>query len=288
VDSYVALKLRAALRHLSLDALSAGQQLRRDVEADLQRNRVHILDFHTMAPSEEPEFRRLLEWLAEYHHFIGYTEAVDRVSNGPIDAPYVAVSFDDGLGDSMRAAEVLDEFDVKAIFFVCPSLMGSTSMPEIKAALRIRSSDVQLPMGWNQLERLVNNGHEIGGHSMSHVDLAQVGVDRLSHEIGKSFEVLRARLGDVRHFAWPFGRFENLSAVAARLVFDSGYHSCASGLRGCHAVPGTQGRSLCLRREDMKADTPTSHIRYFLARSSHLSSENDNTWPAEWREDIGA
>jgi peptidoglycan/xylan/chitin deacetylase (PgdA/CDA1 family) len=275
-------RVRHLLRRAALDTLALGSRLG-DATTDLRRPRIHILHLHGLGRGGEAGLRATLERLARDHAFISYSEAVDRVVGGPVDAPYLALSFDDGLADCVPAAAIAAEFGVKAMFFVCPALVGSTAIAEVGRALRRQTDGLELPMTWDDLEELRQAGHEIGSHGMTHRSLAELEDDRLAEEITAPLELLRSRLGDdVEHFAWPYGRFGDMSPRAAGEVIRAGYASCASGVRGCHTVTEPQRSSLCLRREHIEADWPLSHVLYFLARSSRRSTAADNGWPPGW------
>jgi peptidoglycan/xylan/chitin deacetylase (PgdA/CDA1 family) len=138
-------------------------------------------------------------------------------------------------------------------------------------------------MDWSDVENLLGRGHEIGGHTVSHRDLAQLSPPELHDEIAGSFDMLHGRLGSVEHFAWPYGRFPTFTPEAASCVYASGYRSCASALRGCH-VAGEDAPEPrpCLRRENVEALWPLGHTRYLLARSARLRRVAGRSWPAGW------
>lgn len=273
---------RTLLRGRALDALALGARLDGRMEAGLRRPRVHMLYGHSLASSDLGNFRAMLGWLGDRYKLVAYEEAIRRIHRGPIDEATVSFSFDDGFRSCLAAADILADFGVKACFFVCPALIGVTDQRRISAAFGSVSAH-ETTMTWADVERLRAQGHEIGGHTMTHVNLAAVSRDRAADEIGRSFEVLRSRLGDVRHFAWPFGRLRHVNASSAQTVFSTGYQTCASALRGCHVEPVAERTQLCVRREHVEFDWPLGHIWYFLARSAVRASGDMNGWPNDWR-----
>ena len=247
----------------------------------LERPRVHFLYLHHVFEDEEAGFRRILEEIARGHTIIDYSEAVARVRQGRIDRPYVTFSFDDGLKSCLRAGEILNEYDARACFFVCPSMTEERDFGRIEMFCR---EQLDMPptefLSWADMEQLVSWNHEIGSHTMSHRRLSDLDSEALEYELGRSREVLSARLGDIRHFAWPFGRFFHTKRIAADAVFRVGYESCASAERGAHvSASGDSFSTLCIRRDQIVAAWPLSHIRFFLARSSDRASAESNEWP---------
>ncbi|MCA9267353.1 MAG: polysaccharide deacetylase family protein [Planctomycetales bacterium] len=246
--------------------------------------RVHILVMHHVFPDERENFRTLLQSLSRRYRFISYGQAVERILAGQVDDEYLTLSFDDGLKCCVDAAEIMQEFGATGCFFVCPPLIGETNSAAIGRFCqeRLRLPPVQF-MTWDDVERLRNHGHEIGGHTMGHVDLGRVPVSQAMHEIGRSYDQLLRRVGEAKHFAWPYGRFHHICPEAASHVFDVGYISCASAERGAHAGgPSVAPRQVCLRRDTIEARWPLSHIQYFLGRSACNALQSKDTWPAEW------
>jgi peptidoglycan/xylan/chitin deacetylase (PgdA/CDA1 family) len=285
---------RATARRATLSALGWSMKASGVLQGLLARPRVQVLILHHIFADEEAEFRELLRTLSRDHSFISYSEAIERAQTGgkPIDRPYIALSFDDGLRNCLRAAAIAQEFGAKACFFVCPGIVGETRETVIRSFCeRLQIPPVEF-MNWDHLESLRNSGHEIGGHTMTHVNLARISASEAHDEIAGSFEALKRRLGEPKHFAWTYGSFADFTAEAARSVYRGGYSSCASGVRGCHGPagrPSANGETspICIRRDHVVAGWPISHVLYFLARSSRRMSSASGDWPSGWAKVIG-
>jgi len=145
-------------------------------------------------------------------------------------------------------------------------------------------------MDWRDLENLLTCGHEIGGHTMTHVNLGECSHDQAQSEIHGCHAALVARVGAPQHFAWPYGRLNDITPAAAKEVFAAGFRSCASGERGSHASgkyadaltfaeEGINSTSWYVRRESILASWPTWHVRYFLDRSVRNTVRLDTLAP---------
>lgn len=249
----------------------------------LKTPRVQFFYLHYLFDDQIQAFRRLLEALSYDHRFISYTEAVERVQQGDIDRPYVTFSFDDGLKNCLRAARVLSEYGAEACFFVCPQAVEAECYSEKKefASRRLNMPPVDF-MSWSDLEQLKRQGHEIGAHTMTHPCISDLSHREAEEEINRSARILRDRLGEVTHFAWPYGRFSHFSATAAQTVFDADFCSCASAERGCHIQGNVSRRKLCIRRDHMVASWPVSHVRAFLVLNVLLRRRQRDKWPIDW------
>jgi peptidoglycan/xylan/chitin deacetylase (PgdA/CDA1 family) len=136
-------------------------------------------------------------------------------------------------------------------------------------------------LSWDDLTMLLRAGHEVGSHTRTHADLAALGAEELEEEVEGSRIELMARLGPVRHFAWPYGRFSNVKTETIRAIARAGYESCASTERGCHIAAANGSPMLpCLRRDHIDAAWPLSHMLYLLSRSAIRARADAHLWPA--------
>jgi len=275
---------RSVFRHAALSGLALLYKVAGYIPSSLEKNRVQFLHLHHVFEDEEDSFRKLLRSLSKNHHFISYSEAVERIWKGDINRPYVAISFDDGLKNCLRAAQIMSEFGLKACFFLCISIIGETDYYRIK---EFCSSKLYQPplefLSWDDIELLLKQGHEIGSHTMTHSNMAQLSAEQIQTEIVESYRFLAQRIGGVKHFSWPLGRFFHITPTAVRTVFETGFESCASAERGCHVFQADR-EQLCIRRNNVMAKWPVNHVFYFMARNSRRASICDNQWPQGWSE----
>lgn len=276
--------MRSTARHAALEILS------RTVGSSLARwdrtPRVQFLVMHHVFEDERANFERLVQKLANHFEFVSYSEAVRRLHAGKSDRPCLAISFDDGLKNCLVAAEVLERYGAKACFFVCPRLVGEQEFDEVARICRERW---KMPpteiMTWDDLEVLVQQGHEVGGHTMGHPYMHRLRKNEAELEIGCCRAILLKRFGVADHFAWPYGGFHHMLPEFAASVFEGGFVSCASGARGAHAlVPGAwdAAQPFCLHRDSIVAAWPVRHAEYFLAKSAANLIGPQETWPEEW------
>ena len=277
---------RRTARHFALDGLSLWDSVLRKERALSARRVVQVMMFHHVYPQEEAAFSKFLQWYKKHYHVISYTEAVDRVQSGDIDRAYGAITFDDGLKSTVKAARIMKEQEVPGCFFVCPGIVGQTDPVALRRFCESRQMLYESDefVSWEDLEQMKSLGHEIGSHTVTHPNLAAVSVDVATEELQRSREILSTRFGKVDHFAWPYGTFDFLGIAAAKLVLEAGYTSCASGHRGTHAAhTGPPLEFPCLRRDNLEANWPLRHIRHFLLRNAEHPISPSDWWPAEWQ-----
>ena len=278
-------RARKLVRGAALTALAATAQLTGQIERALVRPRVQFIFLHHVFSDEIAGFRRMLTSLAQHHKFISHSDAVRRINGGEIDRPYVSLGFDDGFADNVRAATILEEFSATGCFFICPGLVGVDDPTRLRNVLHDRFDfPILTPfMTWADIEELKSRGHEIGGHTMTHVELANVPPEVAQQEIRDTHAELFRRLGAAEHFAWPKGRWCFFSPLARDAAFDAGFTSCSSAVRGCHVAPHVgPPRDLCIRRDHVFANWPVDHVNYLLMQNSRSASAASNDWPVEY------
>jgi hypothetical protein len=276
---------RGIARSAALSALSSLNDLAGRVDGALARPRVHFVYLHHVFEDEIEPFRKMLASLMKTMTPITYSDAIERSVNGPIDKPYIAFSFDDGMKNCVAASKVLEEFGATACFFVCPRIIAEKVDDErVRQWVTFARDRLHLPpiefMTWDDLDGLCDRGHEIGNHTADHLRLSEVADPR--EQIEHGLATLRLRYGDVEHFAWPYGNFGSISQSARDAVFATGHASCASGVRGAHVEPAGDATKLCVRRDHVIAAWPLRQVRYLLAKSAIDATADNNEWPAEF------
>ena len=280
--------LRNHLRAIALDGLSILDKLK-GIELQQKKPRLQFLYIHHVFKDEEIKFDKLLKKLSLTHQFISYSDGVDKILENSIDKPYINISFDDGFKNNIQAAEILNEYGVKACFFVNPSIVEPKSFNEVEkyCKKRLNFPPVEF-MNWNDIEKLQKMGHEIGSHTMEHINIANTNKDIFVEDCAKTFEILLKNCGEVKHFALPYGRFFHFNEVAREIVFNAGFTSCATAERGCHINHDRLllNKELCIRRDHVVLDWKIDHIMHFLPKNSHRASISNNLFPYLKNENI--
>ena len=283
IENYFDIKKNKSLRDYSRSLVLKGLTFKDrfvGIENDLQKNRVQFLYIHHTFKDEEQKLERLLNRLLKTHTFVSYSEAVQIIVKGKIDKPYISISSDDGFKNNLGFAKILNAYNIKACFFINPAIIGVNDFRVIAdyCKNRLNFPPVEF-LNWRDIDLLMSSGHEIGSHTMNHVIMSMTEERILEQECIESYEIIREKCGYVRHFAFPYGRFFHFSELAKKIVFNSGYITCASAERGCHINDGTIDiplDELCIRRDLVVLDRPLDEVFYFLASNSRKCSMSNN------------
>lgn len=264
------------IRKLALDFLSVGIRKRKKKLSPC----IQFVLFHHLFSDEVDGVELLFERLSEEYEFISFSDAVEKIHTNEIDKPYLCFTSDDGFKNNLRAVEFFARFDIKCCFFVCPNMIGEKNFHIIK---RFNQNRLNLPpieyLDWNDINYILKQGHEVGGHTQNHLRLSECNNNQLSTELNGSFEMLKSKIGDVKHFAWPYGLFKDISVQARKMVFEAGYISCASGERGVHIPVSDLSQlkdisNVCIRRDNFEFNWSSNHLLYFLKKNINTASEN--------------
>ncbi|MFB3979677.1 polysaccharide deacetylase family protein [Microbacterium proteolyticum] len=117
----------------------------------------------------------------------------------------VSLTFDDGNANQMSVLPALKSNGMKATFYIPSGFVGATGH-----------------MTRANLTTLARAGHEIGGHTVNHPDLAQVSVDEAKRQICTDRKNLASWGFTVRSFAYPFA---SSTPEVEKAVADCGYSS---------------------------------------------------------------
>jgi peptidoglycan/xylan/chitin deacetylase (PgdA/CDA1 family) len=131
----------------------------------------------------------------------------------------VSLTFDDGDADNYTVRSVLAENNLHATFYIVSGFTNSNGF-----------------MTDDQLRDLYNDGNEIGGHTLSHVNLADVRGADLKREVCQDRSNLAAYGFEVTSFAYPFGHYDD---EAKQVVMDCGYGNARGVSDGPETNPPT-------------------------------------------------
>ena len=271
--------LRKLARHLILDARSLFELGRSPSPIP----HVQLILLHQVPPEQESKFEQLVRWVKTNYQVVSYSDAISSLTQPNVSSNLAAFSFDDGVKNNLAAARILSQHEISACFFVCPTIIGQQNQTLIDQFCRQRmlfSNSTEF-MNWQDLELIVGQGHEVGNHTNHHFYLSDLNDIEFEDEVASGKSILESRLGPIRHFAWPYGRFSHFQQRWVPTVIQLGHVSCASGERGCHAISPNQptdGVPFVLRRESLNLDWPLRHMTSFLTRSSRNPIQPEQAW----------
>ncbi len=170
---------------------------------------------HPMGVPTE-SFLKQVEFIRKYYRIVSLSEAIEMLTNNNVKIPTVVLTFDDGYKDNfINLRAVTEETGIRAALFVCTQ--NVSAQQEFRHDLQ-RGQRSFLPLTWEQIAYLSQDGFEIGSHTRSHFDCGSSDPEALQAEIVGSKADLEQRLGLVSFFSFPWGHPESMSPRAVELA----------------------------------------------------------------------
>lgn len=159
-----------------------------------------ILLLHNTLPRD---LARLTDYIDRHRaRFISFHDALPLSDQ----ATGIALSFDDGFASNLTAGKLLAERGLSACFYIPTDVVG---LPKEGSDAFFRRPQDEGVLAWREIEELRDLGHVIGSHARQHVPLTTWTRAQAEDQIKGSIAVLRGKLGEVDHFAWPYGGLQH-------------------------------------------------------------------------------
>ena len=115
-------------------------------------------------------------------------------------------------------------------------------------------------MTWEQARRLLDDGFEIGAHTVTHPILGRCDPKVMVHEITESKRVIEQRCGiSCPHFAHPNGQPDDWNDAVMQAIRLAGFESCLTTIRG---EVRTDDDPFTLKRDTI--DTGANLVKFVL------------------------
>ena len=126
----------------------------------------------------------------------------------------VTTSWDDGQKIDLKLSELLTKYGVKGTFYITKSYRDPLEKRDV-------------------IE--INRDHEIGAHTLSHVDLPDIPLSEAKREIEGSKEYIEELVGhNIKMFCYPFGRYNK---EIKNIVKDAGFIGARTCIHGDFGMP---------------------------------------------------
>lgn len=186
-------------------------------------------------------FEEYCKFFSDYFNVIRLRHLIDKLENGvPLDRELV-ITFDDGYEDNYEfAAPILKSMGLPATFFVTSQFIGTEIVPWWDGR-----RDVRHPwMTWDEVRQLCAEGFEIGAHTRTHANLAEVrGPEAREEILGSRLDLEEKLCVPVDLFAYPYGREKDISEESREIVKAAGFRCCCSCFGGVN-IMGTDRYNL--------------------------------------------
>jgi len=141
----------------------------------------------------------------------------------------ILLTFDDGYQSWIKnCVPILEAYNFKGLFFINSGLLDSAQDTEVVATYMTERLLIspKMPLTWEGAKMLAVQGHSIGGHTVTHPNLATKNREEQSTEITNDKRRIEEMLGTrIQDFAYPFGTKNHISSEAVTEVANAGYQN---------------------------------------------------------------
>ena len=184
---------------------------------------VRIVVFHDVADSVW--FEKILAVISKKYNLI--TPEQFHAQEFDLQKINVLLTFDDGYQSWIDVClPLLQKYTAKGIFFINSGLLDIRSDRQkvsdfMQKQLLISPKN---PLDWEGARQLITEGHTLGGHTVTHPNLAVLHTDEASLEIIEDKQRIESMLDiEITDFAYPFGRRNNYTKETFDEVSKAGY-----------------------------------------------------------------
>ncbi|MGC1374500.1 MAG: polysaccharide deacetylase family protein [Candidatus Sulfotelmatobacter sp.] len=255
------MNLRSQLRALFIQVATRVRADDLALRLQKRRNRTRgvVVSVHETPKSLESNFRDQLQWVSQHFtisNLNSFTELCRKCQSKANSRPPILFTFDDGRESNYEvAAPLLESFGGRGLFFIVPAFAECSPQRALdfyrtKINPNSRPGDEQWedwkPMSPAQIAELVERGHAIGSHTLTHARLAGLPQEDLEREVGESARLLVSWTNHpVESFAWTFG-WDSVDANAFEVI-QRHHQYCFAPCAG--TIDAHQDTNLLWRRE---------------------------------------
>ena len=196
---------------------------------------IRVLTYHLLpSPSE---FRAHVEAIRSVGEIIdedAFLDALEHPDTLAANGCRVLLTFDDGYRQHLigEALDLVRDLGLRPTVFMLASGVDPT-LGAPQRLVRSQRDQAKPLVDASELRAAVAAGWFVGSHTSTHWDCSRGGPDDLAREIGGSKAILEECLEtEVRTFAFPWGKPENLSPDAVHAVRAHGYRAAFTTVRG--------------------------------------------------------
>jgi glycosyltransferase involved in cell wall biosynthesis/peptidoglycan/xylan/chitin deacetylase (PgdA/CDA1 family) len=226
-----------------------------------------ILVYHLVLKEDRKKFEEHLRLLIHNFRVCSVSEVLNSARNTENqNIPCIAITFDDGCRLLMEdCLELLERFGIKACFYVPTGFVELSDYPESAAQFSVCRYYYNLPlkpMRPEDLKLLVDFGHEVGSHGISHISLGAVTRKVAEKELNLSRRRIYEWTGkEPISFAYPYGDLKSSIGYPPDWVRGVGYENAVTLNRGLVAK---SNNPFILPRDHAEGNWSVRDLLYFL------------------------
>lgn len=205
--------------------------LRSFVLLERAQSRAPVLCYHSVSKGDDRDvepldpdlFEEHLKFLKEHYNVLRLSDLGSALAEGKsLPEKSVILTFDDGYQDNfVTVFPLLKKYEMPATIFLVSGFIDNR--------IRLKGAEQWSPVTWEQVREMNDSGLvDFGGHTDTHAVLTELDDINVVQEIGKSLDIIGARLDKkITLFAYPFGQGEHIPRAAIDILKERKDFVCA-------------------------------------------------------------
>lgn len=147
----------------------------------------------------------------------------------------VLITFDDAYQNWIPAAQILNEFEISATFYLTTGILRDQASTDEIAAFRqrVNREEQEVILSLKEARDLHEMGHRLGVHGHRHLNLSEVTEEEVRFEITNSFDTVSEITGEEpKDFAFTYGMPRYFPSTAFQVCKELGLERIAYGCGG--------------------------------------------------------
>ena len=238
-----------------------------------KNNCVTVINYHGIEPEFFKNFKSQIHWLNRNYKIITPNE-FKAYMNGEVkfNEHCILITFDDGFISSYDSIQkVLNPLGIKILFFIPSIFLNSSNIKYEKIISKNFFSgtldsrnfpDCYKPINNNKIQKLINQGHNIGGHTHSHCNVLNINSEELlNEEIIYPISIYKKMFNiNLESFAFPYGRINHINNYLLKQI-SINYSYCFSNIRGTNC---NETSVFAIKRQNVSPDMPINYFGYII------------------------
>ena len=241
------------------------------IKTKYKKSRLTIYNLHSTQKNYFSEYKSILKKIDAKEKFLNPKNIDNFFNKKYSDKSYSLLTLDDGFYNNLAFAEkVLKPLNIKAIFFIIPSLLINKKnknreffkilYPNYDERLIYNLKNQFIPLSKENILKIQKLGHTIGMHGFNHENFSRLNEKQIKKIINNGINIFKKLNIPINHFAYPFGNKSSFNQ-RSNMVLKKYFKYIHLGIRGSNYSDKLTNSSKLLNRHPLS--THKKDLIYF-------------------------
>jgi len=241
------------------------------IKTKYKKSRLTIYNLHSTQKNYFSEYKSILKKIDAKEKFLNPKNIDNFFNKKYSDQSYSLLTLDDGFYNNLAFAEkVLKPLNIKAIFFIIPSLLINKKnknqeffkilYPNYDERLIYNLKNQFVPLSKENILKIQKLGHTIGMHGFNHENFSRLNEKQIKKIINNGINIFKKLNIPINHFAYPFGNKSSFNQ-RSNMVLKKYFKYIHLGIRGSNYSDKLNNSSKLLNRHPLS--THKKDLIYF-------------------------